>query len=841
MCAVEDLMTRRQAPPLLAALFASLLLSMAYPAAAQVRRVDSSLPLAGSGLADPGLVAGWLINPAAVGLLPAAQLALFGTDAVMGGSVGLSLAALKIQFGMDALRGLGGGGEDDVAGLDGLRTGLGFALSDGRMLSLGFLWQRAFRLEDHPTADLLSAGLLYRPSRWVSLALAAHNLSERKFSAAAPVDGTKMDLSAGVAFRPGTERLTLGIDVHSDRAGNYIDPAAYAGVRVIEGLEVGAGGWMSRSDGDWRWGAGGTLSLALGSIGLMGGGGTASGDVTWHYGARIATPGEASAFAPRHRFVRLAVPKALGEDKRNPLFGDAPDTLVEFRIRLHRLARDPEVDGLLLVFDSTGLGWAQSQELSRSIAEIRRMGKSVVAYVISGGNRDYYLASQADYVVVNPATILAVTGIAGSLTFYRNLLEAIGVEPQFVRVGKYKSFPEQFDREGPSEASLEQTNAMLDDFYEQFVGDIARGRNVEVARVKEWIDQGPLTAARARELGAVQLTADYTDMRAVLKELGFPSPVLVEGYPFRPVRPDAWGPRPRIAVVSVVGSIVDGPSAIVPLVNMRLAGSWTLVPTLEALSRDRSIDGVLVRIESPGGAALASELINRALRKLAGVRPVVVSIAGTAASGGYYIAVGADRILAMPGSVTGSIGIWFGKFAISGLLDKLRIRRVPTERGKHASILSADRRLTEEELEQLRVRLSEGYDLFMKRILETRKLSREQLETLAQGRVWSGRRAIDNGLVDAEGGSLEALLELKSRMGLGPERDVELVFLPAASFSVRLAQAVGAGRATVEGESAFDVSAAGTEETLDIAEILDLLGTARAWALDPDIPHLTGL
>ncbi len=814
-------------------------LSLGGPAAAQSRRLDASPFVPGFGLADPGLYAGWLINPAAVGLLPTAQLALFGTDAVMGGSVGLSLAALKLQFGIDGLRDLGGG--DGVDGLDGLRTGLGVALSDGRMVSLGFLWQKAFRLDSLPSTDLLSAGLLYRPVRWVSLALAAHNLSEQPFDPAGPSAKPRLDLSAGFAVRPGTERLSIGVDVHTDRSGNYVDPSASLAWRVIDGLEVGAGGWLNRRDDDWCWGAGGTLSLALGTVGVMGGGGAGSGAPSWHYGARIASPGESTAFAPRHRFVRIVVPRVIAEDKRHPLFGEASETLVEFRMRLHRLALDPEVDGLLLVFDSTGLGWSQSQEVARSIDEISRMGKSIVAYLISGGNRDYYIASRADFIVVNPATVVSLTGIAGSLTFYRNLLQAVGVEPQFVRIGKYKSFPEQFDREAPSPESLEQTEALLDDFYTQLVGDIARNRNVETARVKEWIDQGPLTAGKARELGAVQLVADYTDMRTVLEQLGFQSPVLVDGYPFRPVRNDSWGPRPRIAVVSIVGSIVDGQSSIVPLVNMKLAGSATLVPTLDALARDRAIDGVLIRIESPGGAALASELINRALRKLAGKHPVVVSIAGTAASGGYYIAAGADRILAMPGSVTGSIGIWFGKFSISGLLDKLKINRVPTERGKHASIFSLDRRLTEEELAALSARLSEGYDLFLTRILETRKLSREQLEAIAQGRVWSGRRALDNGLVDAEGGCLEALQELKTRMGIDPEREVDLVFHPAPSLSVRMAQALGAAR--LAGASAPFVGDAGASdlEALDLGAVLELLGTPRSWALNPDVPSMTGL
>ncbi|MBM4355581.1 MAG: S49 family peptidase [Deltaproteobacteria bacterium] len=624
--------------------------------------------------------------------------------------------------------------------------------------------------------------------------------------------------------------MSLGIDLHADRKGSYFDPSAFLAVRVIEGLDLGAGGWMSRIDDEWRWGAGGSLTLSLGSVSVTGGAGTGGGGTSWHYGARLSAPGEASAFAGRHRFVKMALPRSLGEQKRDPLFGEAPDTLLELRVRLHRLAHDGEVDGLLLILDSTLLGWAQSQEIARDITEMRQNGKSVVAYIVSGGNRDYYLASHADQIVVNPATIVSLTGISGSLTFFKDMLAAIGIEPQFVRIGRYKSYPEQFDRTGPSDASLEQTNAMLDDFYEQLVGDIARNRNVEKNRAREWIDQGPLTANRAKELGAIELIADLTDFRAVLDELGYRSPVLVDGYPFRPVRSDEWGPHPRVAVVSVVGTIVDGPSAAIPLVNLQLAGSATLVPTFDALAKDRSVDGVLVRIDSPGGAALASELINRALRRLAKAKPVVVSIGGTAASGGYYIAAASDFILAMRGSVTGSIGIWFGKFVISGLLDKLHVRRVPTDRGQHASIFSLDRRLTDEELEQLRIRLAEGYELFVSRILETRKFSRDELEEVAQGRVWSGGRAIANRLVDAEGGSLEALLELKGRMGLSSERAVDLVFLPASSLSVRISQALGGGM----GEGSTD------SESIDVAALLDLLGTPRAWAFDPHIPALTG-
>jgi len=217
--------------------------------------------------------------------------------------------------------------------------------------------------------------------------------------------------------------------------------------------------------------------------------------------------------------------------------------------------------------------------------------------------------------------------------------------------------------------------------------------------------------------------------------------------------------------------------------------------------------------------------VNRAVRKVAQNKPVVASIGSVAASGGYYIAVGADHIFATRGAVTGSIGIWFGKFVVSGLLDMLKIHRVKVDRGRNASLLTMDRELTPEELEAVLVRLTEIYELFVKRVAEARKMSEEEVDALGQGRVWSGERALMNGLVDTEGGSLEALLHLQERSGLGRDEKVDLVYFPRLSLSARLTRALTGGRIAA-GEEPHDW-------TVHLPELLNRLTSTHIWALEP--------
>jgi len=276
----------------------------------------------------------------------------------------------------------------------------------------------------------------------------------------------------------------------------------------------------------------------------------------------------------------------------------------------------------------------------------------------------------------------------------------------------------------------------------------------------------------------------------------------------------------------VEGSIVDGPSFTLPLAGTKFCGSTTIVKALEEIEKDVSVRAVLVRVDSPGGSALASELMNRALARVAAVKPVAVSMGNTAASGGYYLAVAGHRIFAMPGTVTGSIGIWFGKVVATGLLDKLKIRRVQMDRGKNASLLSYDRRLTPEELEEATQRMAETYQLFIQRVSEGRNMTPAQVETLAQGRVWSGQRAVENGLADEQGGALEALAWLKNRLGMPADRRIELVHYPLKSFGERLAEA-------------FTGAAAGSAVQSEMAAMLESLARLAdtgTWAMDPWLP-----
>lgn len=779
-------------------------------------RFPFGMPLPGSSIADPLPTLGTDTNPAAIGLTPGSQLHLLWGSALQGGGVTSGIADfLRLGLSVDRL--------SPPTGSDGMRTSfnVGFRFSEAFSLAMG--WQHTFGRGYLDGRDPLSLGLLARPNRWLSCGLAGYNLTEESFGRGSTrLAGEDLAaLGVGLAVRPGTDHVTLGVDLVVDRKARVWDPTAYLAVKVVDGIEVHATGNFRHEGSRWDWGIGGLLAVYSPFGDVLGGYRYVDGGDGDYFGAlRFSSVSQATVLKPRHRYVMMGLPTSAAEEKPASLFGGDRPTLLETRIELAALADDAAVDGVILVMRNMSTGWAQAQELADSVSLLRRKGKKVVAFLISGGNQAFYVASRADHVVATPLTMLTAWGISGTLMFYRDFLKWLGIEAQFQWIGKHKSFPEQFINNEPSPAYREAHTAMLNDFFGQLVDGIATGRGVPVERAKEWIEAAPVTASQAKDLGMIDLIDDFTEPTETMEKLGYPGAVIRKNYPLRREGPSDWGDPERIAVLAIEGSIADGRSAKVPLLGQKFVGDDTIIQAMRSIGAAPGIAGVLVRINSRGGSGLASERMNRELKKLAKKKPVVVSIGDVAASGGYYIAVAGDRIFLSPGSVTGSIGIWFGKVVITELLDRLGIGRTKFERGKNASLMSTDRKLTAEELEGVRVRLQVYYDIFVQRVAEGRDKKAAEVEELAQGRVWSGRRALENGLADESGGSYEALQYLKSQAGIASSRPVTLVHYPRKSMSEAFA-------ASLTGASASDNL---TDTIEQIA--LQVLGT-HLWAVDP--------
>lgn len=734
----------------------------------------------------PGPLFGTGVNPAAAGLVEGPQAGLFWSRSAMGGALATRLLG-PFSLGVN-------GAYLPLEGTENsFRFGLDVGLDLGRVLKAGFAWQRTFGDGDIGGLDPMSLGLLVRPHRFLSLAVTAFNVSEEPFAAGRYGSGSDLvRLGGGIAVRPGTGKVRLDGSVDVDRKGRRWESQVGIVGTLYPGLEVGISGHHRRVDHEDVFGVGATLQLAT-AYTTFAGGYRFLADRSDYFGAvTFSRVSESTRLVAGKVFVAFDLPVAFGEGRTASLFGPAAESLLDFRLRLRQLALDPEVTGVFLTVRQMATGWAQAQELAATLQLLRDHSKTVVVYLLGSANQAYYLAAHADHIVINPAASIFLTGIYSRLDFYARTLEKIGIQGQFVRIGAFKSYPEKFQGTEPSPEYRATQNAMLDRFYGQLVRGIATARKVAPKLVEEWIDQGPYTANQALSAGLVDKVASRTDVKDLLAQLGYPGVRLSGGYPVRDIRDRAWGPQPRIAVLTVQGSMVDGRGFSVPMLG-RFVGSDAIIGALKTIRRDRSLAGLLVRIDSPGGSALAAERMHAELSAVAKEIPVVVSMGNVAASGGYYLAVAAPRIFASSGTVTGSIGIWFGKVVASGLLDLLAVDRTIFQRGKNAGLLDLDRTLSDPELASLAGRLKEMYDLFVLRVSTGRGLSTEAVDQVAQGRVWTGADALGHKLVDVDGGVLEALDALKGQVGLSVDRPVTLVYYPQLTFAQQVTRTFTGG------------------------------------------------
>lgn len=794
----------------LAVLLACMFCAAPWTALGQ-QALPSGTQFVGHGSAWPAPWFGVDGNPSALGEA-SGDIGVWGGSAALGGGLALSLGGLKLGTTVDHLM------PDGAPEL--WRFGLGLALAPSPAFRLAGYWKPLWQDgEGGAAVDGWSLGTLFAPARWLSFGVEAHNLGRERLGASDDVS-----LAGGLALRPLGERFTVGADVGTTQDGSFWDLTGYFGWDLVDGVSLGASGGVVDVSGEAEAWAGGSFSFLIPHAQAVLNAGVAGRDSEFVYSAA----GRMSVDSPpRHMDVgHVVVRMTLAVNPETPglaFFAPRTAALLEQRLMLQRLARDPKVAGVVLRIERGQGGWAAVQEMGRSLAEIRASGKKVVAYLYGGGNREYYLASFADKVVVHPAAVLSVTGIRATMTFFADLLRLVGVEPQFVRIGPWKGAPEAYTRTEPSPELLQSQSDMLDDVFAQLVGPIAANRKVPAEVVRQWVDAGPQTPQKALALGMVDEVADLEEMNS-LREMGLADVRVVQGYPYTSTQDDTWGPQTDVAVLVIEGTLVDGRSGGIPVLGT-LVGADDLVPLIKALEKDAATSAVLVRVNSPGGSPLASERILLALKNLAKAKPVVVSMGDVAASGGYYLSMAGARLLAMPGTVTGSIGIFYGKFVISGLLDKLQVRRTHLERGKHSGWDDMDRPLDQQDLAFAKERLLEYYDLFLQRVEAGRGLRRTELEALAEGRVFSGQRAVINRLVDAEGGCLEALEALKTALDVDQGTHVALQFYPQPTFSALLQKSLGLG-----------LGGATAQQLQGLLDSLSQFAGTRVWALEPWIP-----
>jgi protease-4 len=505
---------------------------------------------------------------------------------------------------------------------------------------------------------------------------------------------------------------------------------------------------------------------------------------------------------PSRAVLRLELGGDLPESAPGDVFtyvrGARTPTVRSVVETIHKATLDKRIAGLLL--QPTGFGspyWAKVQEIRDAVRDFRTSGKPVYVYLENADERNYYLATAADRIFLMPSTTLDVTGVVTYAVFLRGTLDKIGAEADMHHIGQYKTAVNTFTETTYTPAHREMDQSLNRDLFEQIVRGIAEGRKMTDAEVRSLVDEAPLLPEAAKKAGLVDVIAYEDQALDALKQDRHVTEV-IDGDEYARVSPTSVGLNrgPRIAVIYASGAIAGGRGGFDPL-NGETLGSGTLIDAIREARKDRSARAIVLRIDSPGGSATASDAIWRELmiaRQERQDRPLVVSMGDLAASGGYYIATPGQAIVAQPSTLTGSIGIFGGKIVTGGTYEKLGAHIESTSIGRNAEMESPSRPFSPSESQKLDEQLRAFYDSFLHKVAESRHTTPEKIDAIAQGRVWTGRQAKDNGLVDELGGLDRALALAKERAKIPEQSGVEVVTYPRAkSFYEMITQGLSAG------------------------------------------------
>jgi len=472
------------------------------------------------------------------------------------------------------------------------------------------------------------------------------------------------------------------------------------------------------------------------------------------------------------------VPETYPWNPLMSLLGEEPITVLDKVVALDRAAGDPNIKGVVVRTADGSYGFAKAQEFRQAILSFRQETDKPIYGVIeteSQGNLQYYIASACEKVYLAPASNLGLTGLSVFRFYLGGLWDKIYVDMQVRKIDEYKSFADMLSREDMSDAERRMQNALLDSLYDRMTGDIAESRGVSSDKVKEWVDAAWLTASDYEKNGVVD-GLGYVD--ELVRDIGGDDAVIMTDRQYTDLfgRGKTFGTGPRVAVVYAVGNIVSGDPPAGPLGRGNMVASDPMAKKLMEAAEDKSIDAVILRVDSGGGSALASDLIWNATRVLKGKKPLVVSMSDAAASGGYYISSNADRIVAQPGTLTGSIGILTARISLGKLMNKINVGTEVMSRGEYADMYRIDRRASRAEMEKIYESISSLYDLFLRRVADGRSMEKSAVNEIGQGRVWTGEQAKEVGLVDALGGFGAATDQVKELLGVPEGRDVSLVY-----------------------------------------------------------------
>ncbi len=486
-----------------------------------------------------------------------------------------------------------------------------------------------------------------------------------------------------------------------------------------------------------------------------------------------------SRSSPRFLFLTIGgdIPEHIQYDSFSDILIDSRPTILKYLVAIRQAKKDPSIAGIILQPSGTELGWGRLLELRDALIDFKNSGKRLVAYLESAATRDYFLASVCDEIFLTPTGQISLLGIMAEVTFLRDTFDKLGVKADFLHIGEYKTAAEGYTSNKMSEPHRKMLNSLVDDLYQNLTRNIAESRQISTKDVNRLIDQGLFNGEAAVKAGLADSVLYLNELKSYLSPNRKKySQIEITNY-LRQQPGGTASSSVRIALIYVQGVIASGSSGFNPVMG-EISGSNTLVRYIQRAARDNAVKAIIVRIQSPGGSGMASDIIWHELMLAKQKKPVIVSMSDVAASGGYYIAAAADTIIAHPMTITGSIGVLSGKFNLKGLYDKIGLKKEQITRGKYANLYDDYHSFTNDEKKMIQEDLEAFYQNFVEKVAKNRSRPYKQTELLARGRVWTGQQALQNGLVDTLG-SLTTAFQIAKRMaGLNPQRDFSVVIYP---------------------------------------------------------------
>ncbi|OGJ90941.1 MAG: signal peptide peptidase SppA [Candidatus Raymondbacteria bacterium RifOxyA12_full_50_37] len=653
--------------------------------------------------------------------------------------------------------------------------GLGLGL-DGDSVTTRYLLSNGFRIRNNLYAGIRTAystirnkggtyqmdcGFLYRPLHLLSIGLVTENLFTGWSS-------TPLSISTSVGLQP-LDFVFLHVN-GSYRDGVLTDPRL--GVEILlDGMAL----FGSANPQQGTYSAGISLSLAHVESGILyplnkHGKGLVS--------LSMSQDRKAALFEPQKWPAVISIEGTIQDIEPDfSLLGDySVIPLAQLLAQLRNAARDNDVSTVILKVGSISAGLGVVEELRNAILELRISGKRVICYLENAELLEYYLGSTSDQIVVAPLGEWAIAGIRSEVLFFKGAMEKLGIRAEFERVGKYKSAIEPYTQDSMSSAFRENETELLKSIYDQIVDGIATARDLEKDSVTAMIDRGTVRLGEAINQKLIDDIGYFSDLVAEYSPSGEEKYIDLSS---RTYYKTGWGKRRKIALVHATGTIISGESFSDFFFGENFMGAETMADIFKEIRQNDEIKAVCIRINSPGGSGTASDIIWHEIEKLkeAG-KAVVVSVADMAASGGYYMACNADTIVCNAGSIVGSIGVYSGKFVLKGLYDKIGLKKEIVKFGKNADAFSDYADFTDEQRLALQTSVHDFYDEFVSRVAQGRRMSKEKVDSLGRGRVFTGAQAKEYGLVDVIGGLSDAIDITKRMAGFSDEETPDFEVFP---------------------------------------------------------------